>query len=125
MKKEVKTSKAQSAPGLLSQAIITGNFIYTSGMIHLTPDGKLLSGTTAEKFKLVMNNLNEVLKAAGADFDDVVKVTIYVTDIAFVPVLNPIYKTYFREPFPAREAICIKALPLGADIEISMVAVKN
>ncbi len=71
-----------------------------------------------------MKNLAAVLKAADADFSHVVKATVYVTDIAELPKLNEVYRTYFTEPFPAREGICVKALPKGASIEISMIAFK-
>jgi 2-iminobutanoate/2-iminopropanoate deaminase len=125
MKQEIKTDKAQSAPGLLSQALISNGFIFTSGFIHLTSDGKLIEGTTEDKLRQVMKNIEEVLKAANADLNDVVKVTIYVTDIEILLELNKYYVLYFSEPFPVREALCVKALPLGASIEISVVAIKK
>lgn len=125
MKQEVKTDKAQSAKGLLSQVLISGGFIFTAGFIHVTPDGKLVEGTTEDKLRQVMTNIEEVLKAAGAELDDIIKTTIYVTDISMLPDLNKLYITYFKEPFPVREAVCVKALPLGADIEISVVATKK
>lgn len=124
MKQEVKTDSAQSAKGLLSQALIVDGFIYTSGFIHLTPDGKLVVGSPEDKFRQVMKNIEEVLKAADADFNDVIKVTMYVTDIAILPELNKLYITYFTEPYPVREAVCVKELPLEASIEISVVAKK-
>lgn len=122
MKKEVKTDKAQSAKGLLSQALVVGDFIFTAGFIHMTPDGKIVDGSTEVKFRQVMTNIEEVLKATGAELNDIVKATIYVTDMSIVPDLNKIYVTYFKEPFPVREAVCVKELPLGASIEISVVA---
>ncbi len=122
MKREIKTDKAQSAPGLLSQALVSNDFIFTSGFIHITPDGKLIEGSTEDKFKQVMKNIKETLKAANANLDDIVKVTIYVTDMTILPELNKLYVTYFKEPFPVREAVCVKELPLGASIEISVVA---
>lgn len=125
MKKQVIAKNAQSAPALLSQAIIANGFIFTAGLIHVTPDGKLIEGSVEDKVKQVMKNLSEVLKAAGVTFDNVVKVTIYVTDISILQELNKVYITYFKEPFPAREAVCVKELPLGASIEISMVAVAS
>ena len=71
-----------------------------------------------------MKNISAILAAANATLDDVVKVTIYVTDMAFMPELNKAYPTYFKEPYPAREAVCVKELPLGTDIEISVIASK-
>lgn len=124
MKTKIETKDAPDAPGLLSQAIISNNTIYVAGQVHSLGGGKLLEGSTEEKVHLVMKNLAAILKAAGVDFSHVVKATVYVTDIAELPKLNEVYKTYFIEPLPAREAVCVKALPLGASIEISMIAVK-
>ncbi len=125
MKQEVKTDKAQRAKGLLSQALISGDFIFTAGFIHITPDGKMVEGTTEEKFRQVMTNIEEVLKAAGAELDDIIKAAIYVTDMSIMPELNKLYVTYFKEPYPVREAVCVKELPLGANIEISVIATKK
>lgn len=122
MKQEVKTDSAQSAKGLLSQALIADGFIYTAGFIHLTADGKLVEGSVEDRFGQVMRNIEEVLKAAHADLNDIIKVTLYVTDISILAELNPLYVTYFQEPFPVREAVCVKALPLGASIEMSVIA---
>lgn len=123
MKTKVETLKAPSAPGLLSQALVSNGLIFIAGQIHNTSDGKLIEGSTEEKVHQVMKNLAAILKAAGADFSNVVKVNVYVTDISELPKLNEIYKTYFtQEPLPAREAICVKALPLGATVEISLIA---
>ena len=73
-----------------------------------------------------MKNLTAILKAADSDFSHVVKVNVYVTDISELPKLNEVYKTYFTsEPLPAREAVCVKALPLGASIEMSLIASKS
>ncbi len=122
MKQEVKTESAQSAKGLLSQALIVNGFIYTAGFIHLTADGKLVEGSVEDRFRQVMRNIEEVLKAANVDLNDIIKVTLYVTDISILAELNPLYVTYFQEPFPVREAVCVKALPLGASIEMSVIA---
>lgn len=122
MKQQIKTDKAQSAPSLLSQALVSNGFVFTSGFIHLTPDGKLVEGSTEEKFGQVMKNISEVLKAANADMNDIIKATIYVTDMTILPELNKLYVSYFTEPYPVREAVCVKELPLGASIEISVVA---
>ena len=122
MKTKVETPNAPQAPGLLSQAIVSNGLIFVAGQIHSTPDGKLIEGSTEEKVHQIMKNLSEILKAAGADLSNAVKVTVYVTDIAELPKLNEVYKTYFSDPQPAREAVCVKALPLGATIEISLIA---
>jgi 2-iminobutanoate/2-iminopropanoate deaminase len=71
-----------------------------------------------------MKNIEAILKAAGSDLNDIVKIVIYVTDMSVMPDLNKVYPSYFRDPFPVREAVCVKALPLGANIEMSVVAVR-
>lgn len=124
MKTKIETPDAPQAQGLLSQAIVANGFIFVAGQVH-SDGAQLIGKTTEEKVHQVMKNLAAILKAAGADFSHVVKVTVYVTDIAELPKLNEVYKTYFSEPFPAREAVCVKALPLGASIEMSLIAVKS
>ena len=125
MKQKVETIKAPKAVGPYSQAITAGNLVFTSGQIHLTPEGKLLEGTIEEQTHQVMKNLQAVLEAAGVSFKEVVKTTIYVTDMAVYGKINEVYGSYFSDPFPARETVQAAALPLGAKVEISMVAVKN
>ena len=125
MKTKVETPNAP-LPGTSphSQAIIANNFVFTQGVIYLTPEGKLLEGTIEEQIHQIMKNLQAILEAAGASFSDVVKTTIYTTDMSLYGTINQIYGSYFSTPYPAREAICVKELPLGAKVEISMVAVK-
>lgn len=125
MKQKIETTKAPKAVGPYSQAITDGNLVFTSGQIHLTPEGKLLEGTIEEQTHQVMKNLQAVLAAAGVSFKEVVKTTIYVTDMAVYGKINEIYGSYFSDPFPARETVQVTALPLGAKVEISMVAVKS
>ena len=125
MKTKVETTQAPKAVGPYSQAVINGNLIFTSGQIHLTPKGNLLEGTVEEKTHQVMKNLKAVLEMAGVTFADVVKTTIYITDMADYAKLNEVYGSYMSNPFPARETVSVKALPLGATLEISMIAVKS
>ncbi len=121
MKQEVQTTNTKSAH-ILSQAIISNGFIFVSGQIHTKPDLALIEGTTADKVTQIMHNIEAILTAANAKLDDIVKVVIYVTDMSLMPELNEIYPIFFQKPFPAREAICVQALPLGASIEISVIA---
>lgn len=107
-----------------SPSITKNGFVFTSGQVYLK-DGKLLEGTIEEQTHQVMKNLKAILEAAGATFDDVVKTTIYVTDMANYGKVNEVYGSYFKEPYPARETVCVKELPLGANLEISMIAVKK
>jgi len=123
MKREIKTDEAPAAPNI-SQATELGGLVFTAGQIHLTPDGNLASGTMKEKTKQVMNNLKAIIDAAGFSFKHVLKVTVYVTDMSEYSEFNEVYASYFKAPFPAREVVCVKELPLGASVEVSMVAKK-
>jgi len=125
MKTKIETDNAPKATGPFSQAVVASNFVYTSGQIYLTTEGKLLEGTIEEQTHQVMKNLQAILEAAKVSFDDVVKTTIYVTDMSVYEKINEVYGSYMSDPFPARETVCVKELPLGANVEISMVAVKN
>ncbi|OGY19280.1 MAG: hypothetical protein A3A65_04115 [Candidatus Chisholmbacteria bacterium RIFCSPLOWO2_01_FULL_49_14] len=107
-----------------SPAVAKGNFIFTSGQVYLTPEGKLLEGTIREQTHQVMKNLKSVLEEQEVSFKNVVKTTIYVTDMSLYAEINEVYASYFSEPYPARETVCVKELPLGARLEISMIAIK-
>lgn len=111
------------SPAPISKFREANSLIYTSGQVYLS-DGKLLEGTYEEKVHQVMKNLDSILKEAGTSFNKVLKATIYVTDMANYVKTNEVYATYFSEPFPAREVVCVKELPLGAEVEISVVASK-
>ena len=124
MKNKVSTNEAPKADGLLSQAIVSNGFVFTAGQIHNMPDGSMVEGSVEDKTHQIMKNIEAILKAAGSDFSKVVKATLYVTDMSFGPQINEVYKTYIKEePLPAREMVCVKELPLGATIEISMIAI--
>ena len=108
-----------------SPFVTKGNFVFTSGQVYLTPEGKLLEGTIKEQTHQVMKNLQGVLEKAGVSFADVVKTTIYLTDMSNYSDINEVYASYFRNNYPARETVCVKKLPLGARLEISMIASKG
>src|SRR3972149_6042044 len=108
-----------------SPSVTKGNFVFTSGQVYLTAEGKLLEGTIKEQTHQVMKNLQGVLEKAGVSFTDVVKTTIYLTDMGSYADVNEVYASYFSEPYPARETVCVKELPLGARLEISMIASKG
>ena len=123
MKEEVSTDNAPRVSGLLSQAVVIKGFVFISGQVHNLPNGTMLSGSIEDKTHQVIKNLKAILEAAKSGLENAVKVTIYVTDMSFGPQVNEVYKSYFnKEPLPAREMVCVKALPLSADIEISLVA---
>lgn len=124
MKQQAKTDQAPSAPAFLSQAVISSGLVFVSGQIHVLPDNTLVGDTTEEKIAQIMKNIEAILKAADATLNDIVKVVIYVTDMSVMPELNKVYLTYFSEPYPVREAVCVKELPLGASIEVSVIAEK-
>ena len=124
MNKKIETAHAPKATGPFSQAIAIENMVFTSGSIYLTPDGKLLEGTIDDQIHQVMRNLRAILGASGTSFGNVVKTTIYLTDMVLYAKVNEVYGSYMSEPYPARETVCVKELPLGAKVEISMVAVK-
>ncbi len=107
-----------------SPFIKKGNFIFTSGQIYLK-DGQLLEGTIENQTHQVMENHQSILEKAGATFNDVIKTTIYATDMSLYEKINEVYASYFTHNFPAREMIGVKELPLGAVLEISMIAYKE
>ncbi len=125
MMKRIDAKNAPKATGPFSQAIETGKMLFTSGQVHLTPEGKLLTGSIEEETLQVMKNLEAILKEAGFSFKDVVKTAIFVTDMSVYGKINEVYGSYMSDPFPARETVCVKELPLGARVEISMIAIKS
>ena len=124
MKTKIVAEGVPKATGPFSHAIVAGKLVFTSGQIYLTPEGKLLEGTIEDQIHQVMKNLKAILKSAGVSFANVVKTTIYVTDLSIYAKLNEIYGSYMSDPYPARETVCVKELPLGAKLEISMIAAK-
>lgn len=125
MREKVVSEHAPSADSILSQAIVANDTIYVSGQIHNTPDGKLVEGSVQQKLQQIMTNIANILEDGGSGFHKIAKVTIYVTDMTQMADLNKFYPKFFGSgPLPAREAVCVKELPLGATIEISVVAEK-
>ena len=113
----INSKNAPEAIGPYSQAIRKGNIVFLSGQIPLDPKTmELVEGIEAQ-INQVFENLNQVIKAAGASFDDVAKLNIYLTDLSHFALVNEIMKTYFMEPFPARAAIGVASLPKGSLVE--------
>lgn len=108
-----------------SAAVSKNGFIFLAGQIHLKEDGQLLEGSIEEQTHLIMKKLQKILEKENANFEDVVKVTIYATDLSLYSQVNEAYLTYFSGTLPAREMVEVSALPLGARLEISMIAAKN
>jgi 2-iminobutanoate/2-iminopropanoate deaminase len=125
-KRTVSTREAPAAIGPYSQAVEAGGFVFLSGQIPLDPvTGELVSGSIQEETRRVMENLKAVLAAAGLSFADVVKTTIYVTDIGDFAAVNEVYGSYFKEEPPARATVQVAALPKGARVEMDAVALRG
>jgi len=124
MNKEAVVSKnAPQALGPYSQAIRSGELLFLSGQLGIDPaTGKLLEGGIETQAEQVFKNISAVLNAAGADFSNVLKTTVFLADMADFPTLNEVYGRYFKPPFPARSTISVKGLPLAAAVEIELTA---
>ncbi len=120
----ISTSNAPAAVGPYSQAVRIGDLVYSAGQIPLIPEtGKLVEGDIEAQTRQVMQNLTAVLEATGTNLANVVKTTIFVTDLADFATLNQVYGSYFESTPPARSTVQVAALPLGAKVEIEVVAV--
>lgn len=124
MKQAVKTDQAPSALGPYSQAIKTGNFVYTAGQVGIDPPtGKLIEGGIEEQTQRVLQNVAAILQAAGTSLANVVKTTVFLSDMADFAAMNGVYKTFFNDDQPpARSTVQVAGLPLGALVEIECVA---
>ncbi|MBQ5823512.1 MAG: RidA family protein [Clostridia bacterium] len=120
--KVISTSSAPAAIGPYSQAMVTGNLLFTSGQIAIDPaTGNVVEGGIAEQTEQIMKNLGEVLKAAGATFDNAVKTTCFLAEIADFAAFNEIYGKYFTSK-PARSCVAVKDLPKGVLAEVEVIA---
>jgi 2-iminobutanoate/2-iminopropanoate deaminase len=125
MKKIIKTTDAPAPIGPYSQAVLIGNTLYISGQVPIDPaTGNVVSGDIKAEAKQVMKNLANILKAAGMDFTNVVKTTIFLKDMNDFAAVNEIYGSFFTSDFPARETVQAARLPKDVNVEISMIAVK-
>lgn len=121
--KPIATKDAPAAIGPYSQGVRFGNFVFLSGQIPLDPaTGALVEGDIAAQTERVMKNLDAVLKAAGAGFENVVRCTIYLTDLADFAKVNEVYGSRFPRNPPARATVQVAALPKGAKVEIDAIA---
>ncbi|SDB82271.1 2-iminobutanoate/2-iminopropanoate deaminase [Pelagirhabdus alkalitolerans] len=124
--KKVQTNQAPEAIGPYSQAIDTGDLVFVSGQIPLIPETmKLVDGDIKEQTLQVMNNLRAVLKEADLTFDDVIKFTIYLTDMNNFSILNETYAEFLKEPYPARATVEVSQLPKGAEVEMDVIAKRS
>ncbi len=125
MKKTViKTSNAPQAIGTYSQAIKAGDTVYLSGQIPLVPETAAMDpGDMREQIKRVFENLSAVAKAGGGGLQDIVKLNVFLTDLVNFPLVNEVMAQYFQEPYPARAAVGVAALPKGATVEMDAIMV--
>ncbi|HTH83214.1 MAG TPA: RidA family protein [Mucilaginibacter sp.] len=126
MKKVITSADAPAPIGPYSQAIVADKFIFVSGQIPLHPfTGELVTDDITPATHLVMENIGAILASAKADFSNIVKTNIFLTDMNDFAEVNEVYGTYFEDNFPARETVQVAALPKGVKVEISVIAVKS
>ena len=126
MEKKIITTEQAPAPiGPYSQAVHMRNFLFISGQVPINPATNTIEATDVSGEAVqVMKNLQAVLETAGYNFADVVKTTIFLTDMAYFPAVNEVYSQYFEGNYPARETVAVKGLPRNVNVEISMIACK-
>ena len=123
MKRIIETDDAPAAVGAYSQAATDGSIVFTAGQIPFTPEGESKADAAiAEQTELALDNVKAVLAEAGADFDDVLKMTVFLADIEDFEEMNEVYGTYFGDEPPARSAVQAGALPKGVGVEIEAIA---
>lgn len=125
MKKIIHTSKAPEPIGPYNQAVFAGNMLFVSGQVPVNPaTGKIDSKDIQTQAKQVLENVKAVVEQAGLEMENIVKASIFITDMGNFAKVNEVYGQYFKKDEPARECIQVAGLPLGADVEISVIAVK-
>jgi reactive intermediate/imine deaminase len=118
----ISTAAAPAAIGVYSQAVRVGNTIWVSGQIPLDPQTKeLVTGDMEAQVRRCFENMKAIVLAAGATLDDVVKATVFLTDLAHFGLVNKVMAEYFREPYPARAAVGVASLPRGAQVEVECI----
>jgi 2-iminobutanoate/2-iminopropanoate deaminase len=119
----IETKGAPAPIGPYSQAVESGGFVFCSGQIPLDPvSGQVLTGSVGEQTELVMKNISAVLQAASLDFHNIVKTTIFLTDMGDFPAVNEVYGKYFKAEAPARSTVAVQGLPRGVKVEIEVLA---
>lgn len=123
MKREIiRTDRAPQAIGTYSQAVRVGNTVYLSGQIPLVPETmEMVAGDMEAQIHRVFDNLRAVARAAGGELQDIVKLNVFLTDLANFPLVNRVMADYFSEPYPARAAVGVAALPKDAGVEMDAV----
>ena len=125
-KEIISTKNAPQAIGPYSQAVKAGNLIFISGQIPLNPEtGDLVSQSIEDQAKQVLDNVKSICEASGQSLDNIVKISIFLTDLNNFAVVNDVMKEYFSEPFPARATVEVSGLPLGVNVEIEAIVLTN
>lgn len=124
IKQKIETDNAPQAIGTYSQAIKADRTVYLSGQIPLVPETmQIIEGDISQQITQVFENLLAVAEAAGGSFSDIVKLTVYLTDLSYFPLVNEIMGHYFQLPYPARAVVGVAALPKGVDVEMDAIMV--
>jgi len=119
----ISTTEAPKAIGPYSQGILAGQFLFISGQLPINPDdGKMIDADIAERAKQVFRNISAIIDSAGGSITDVVKITLFLTDMGDFQHVNEVYSQHFKSPYPARSAIQVSGLPLGSNIEAEAIA---
>ena len=122
-KRIIRTEKAPKPIGPYSQAVVQNELVFVSGQIAIDPQtGKMIEGGVKEQTTQVMNNVKAILEAADSSMEKVLKTSIFVSNIDFFSTVSEIYEEFFEKDFPARETVEVSALPMSADVEISVTA---
>jgi reactive intermediate/imine deaminase len=125
-KEIISTKNAPQAIGPYSQAVKAGNLMFISGQIPLDPEtSDLVSQSIEDQAKQVLENVKSICEAAGCSLDDIVKISIFLTDLSNFAVVNDMMKEYFSEPYPARATVEVSGLPLGVNVEIEAIILIN
>ena len=125
MKKVISTSNAPAAIGPYSQAIEVGNLVFLSGMLPIDPfTGNMVTDNIAIQTEQIFKNIEALLKQAGCSMEQVVKTTVFLTDMSLFSEMNEVYARYFINDYPARSAVAVKELPKNSQIEIEVIAMK-
>ena len=123
--KTINTKNAPQAIGPYSQAKVVNNFVFTSGQIPLRPDGTIVLDNFELECIQVLDNIEQILKASGSSMKDIVKLTVYLTDLSNFDILNNVFNTYFNNSLPARSTIEVSKLPKDSRVEIEAIGLIN
>lgn len=124
MKNVIETDDAPEAVGAYSQGIATDDMVFTAGQVPLTPDGDMVDGGVAEQTERALKNVSAVLEAGGSSLEDAVKVTVFLNDIDDFGEMNSTYEEFFEDEPPARSAVEVGEVPLGAAVEIEAIGAR-